>query len=566
MPNDEFYEYQWHYPLINLPQGWDITTGSANTVVAVIDLGILADVNNPNVTHPDFSGKILPGYDFISDPRSALDGDGRDSDPFDLDINGSFHGSHVAGTIAAATNNNEGIAGVDWKAKILPVRALGAEGGSLVDILEATLWAAGLHPNMTNPNPASILNLSLGGEGQCTDIEQEIFDKIIAAGKIVVVAAGNRNQSASSFSPASCRGVITVGAVDLVGARAPYSNFGSRIDVMAPGGNIHVDLNEDDFPDGVLSTGLFIDDDNKPFFDYTFLNGTSMAAPHVAGVISLMKALKPDLTSTQALAALSSTAKPLSDSQCNSSGCGAGLIDASAALQAVKDGSTRGKGVLSFNPQVLDFGSTTQELDLKLHNSGDGSLKYSLLHFLAARDNPGQVQDGLLYRVSGSFSDHLSKGQSTTIRLGVNRDLLTVTGFYQLGLVFEVDDGQTKEEIILLVRVTKPKKEPKLSGPMIVAAFIDDGNDDFKESGFQIDQGVIGSYKFDALVGENYVIAWADENKSTKVDTGDLVGIYPTIVNVIAAQESKNIDIVLTPYTATNSLSTHQVSFLESLD
>lgn len=568
VPNDEFYKHQWHYPLSNLPKAWDITIGSASTIVGVVDSGILVDLSNPNdpnVNHPDFAGKVLPGYDFISDPRSALDGDGRDPNPFDpiLSNNKSgFHGSHVAGTIAAATNNKIGVAGINWQAKILPVRVLGGEGsGPISDIAEGALWAAGLDPNIANPNPASVINISIGGPGSCHPFYQEVFDKIIAAGKIIIVAAGNENKNVADSRPANCRGAISVGAVDLVGTRAPYSNFGSRIDIMAPGGNTSADLNKDNFADGVLST--FFDLSTKNI--YGFYQGTSMAAPHVAGVISLMKALKPNLTSAQALAALSSTAKPLSAAQCNSSGCGAGLIDAFAALQAIKDGSTGGeKGVLNFNPQALDFGSITKELDLGLRNSGNGSIKYSVTHFVAAKDNPANAPDGIIFRVSGSTSGSLSKGQSTTLRLGVKRDLLTATGLYQLGLVFEVDDGQAKKKVTLLVRITKLGKANKLSGPMIVAAFIDDGNNDFKESGFQTSQGVISTYKFEALTGNNYIIAWSDENKNIKIDTGDFIGVYPRAVNIVAGQEKKGVDIVLGPYTDNNSLSTQQITVLES--
>lgn len=302
MPNDALYGFQWHFPAINLSEAWDITTGAADVVVAVVDTGILHSFSSPALTHPDFIGKVVPGYDFMSSASIALDGDGRDPDPYDVGDNpsgqSSYHGSHVAGTIAAATNNGVGVAGVDWQASILPIRALGAGGGTLFDVVEGTLWAAG-HPIdgvPDNANPAHVINLSLGGAYTCTPFEQDAFDLIAASSPrraIVVVAAGSENMDAASFSPASCRNVITVGATDLRGDRAPYSNYGTRIDVMAPGGDMSVDRDGDGFADGVLST-LKRDSDNA--FLYGFYEGTSMASPHVAGVASLMKSLDRDIT------------------------------------------------------------------------------------------------------------------------------------------------------------------------------------------------------------------------------------------------------------------------------
>ncbi len=341
-PNDPNYNKQWHYPAMNLPAAWDITTGSANVVVAVIDTGILAG-------HPDFGNRLLPGYDFVSDLASANDGDGRDSNPNDPGVSGQtfFHGTHVAGTIGAATNNGVGVAGVDWKARVLPVRAIGVKTGTLADIMDATLWAAGLEdPRITgipkNQTPADVLNLSLGGPGPCEAMEQEIYNRVIAAGKIIVVAAGNgdenqRPEDARFVTPANCDNVITVGATDRQGNRAFYSNFGPRIDIMAPGG--------ENAPDAVLS----LSKNASNAFDYVFSAGTSMATPHVAGVAALMKALQPAITQDQVRQALTSSARPLSTAQCvggetfisiPSGSCGAGLIDAAKALEAVTNPPT----------------------------------------------------------------------------------------------------------------------------------------------------------------------------------------------------------------------------------
>jgi serine protease len=337
-PNDPQYKNQWHYPAINLPAAWDKTTGSNAVTVAVIDTGI--------VPHPDFGNRLLPGYDFVSDAAMGADGDGRDSNPLDPGPYRAtaYHGTHVAGTIGAASNNGSGVAGVSWSARILPVRALGpsANGngavGTLADVTDAALWAAGLTVAgvPANPTPADVLNFSLGGNVPCSSIQQEAFDRIIAANKIVVVAAGNSNIDAGSFSPANCNGVIVAGATTRDGRRATYSNYGPRVNIMAPGG---------DSSNGVLSLGK--DDDRN--YSYSLLVGTSMASPHIAGIASLMKTLKPDITQAQVLQALAASAKVLNDAQCDagvngitlsSRDCGAGLVDAARALEAINNPTT----------------------------------------------------------------------------------------------------------------------------------------------------------------------------------------------------------------------------------
>ena len=336
-PNDPGFAAQWHYAAMNLPKAWDISIGSSSTVVAVVDTGVLA--------HPDLTPRLLPGFDFVSAKNNPGDGDGRDNNPTDEGTNetSGYHGLHVAGTIGAATDNNSVAAGVNWAAKIVPVRGLGAGGGgSSLDIFAGIAWAGGLPVAgvPANTNPASVINLSLGGPGTCSSFEQDIINTLAARGVIVVVAAGNDNVNASSFTPANCQNVITVGATGFSGTRAPYSNFGSRVDVMAPGGNTQETFafQGQSVPAGVVSLGR---NDATGRFGVNILQGTSMAAPHVAGLVSLMKALKPDLTVGQALGVLKKTARALSAAQCvrpTASDCGAGLVDAAAALNAVKTG------------------------------------------------------------------------------------------------------------------------------------------------------------------------------------------------------------------------------------
>jgi serine protease len=323
-PNDSLYQYQWHYPAINLPAAWDVTTGNSSVVIAVLDTG--------KMDHPDLNGQFIGGYDFISN-TSDSDGDGRDSDPTNPgDGRTASHGLHVAGTIAALSNNNNGVAGVCWNCKVLPVRVIGNAGATTADITDGLRWAAGLSvagvPD--NANPAKVINMSLGGQLACSadPTYQNAIDAAYDRGVSIVVSAGNSNKNASGFVPASCDNVITVAATDYNGARAPYSNFGAVVEVSAPGGNTRTRLSGGLYSDGVISTvknpgGSYI---------YASYDGTSMAAPHVSGVIGLMLSRDSSLTPAQILAKLKSTARAIPKDKCRW-GCGAGLIDADAAVR-----------------------------------------------------------------------------------------------------------------------------------------------------------------------------------------------------------------------------------------
>jgi serine protease len=375
VPNDPFYFYQWHYEAVNLPAAWDISTGSDDVVVAVIDSGLV-------ISHPDVIDRTVPGVDVIEDPGVAADGNGRDTDPTDPGDNlfgdgqHSFHGTHVAGTIGAETDNAEGVAGTMWAGKVLPVRVLGqALSGSDSDILSGLFWAVG-EPDVEqlpqNLNPAKVINLSLGGETdpQGTDIWQEVITAITADeegayGKpIIVCAAGNTDQDASVIVPANLDNIITVGATRVDGTRAPYSNRGDVIDLMAPGGDEAVDLNADGYGDGVLS--LYGN-------EYNFEQGTSMSSPHVAGVVGLLVSLVPDLDQATAELILMESAD--ATSQCNE-GCGAGLLDAAAALLAA-GGSISPDPRLAVDQSQVYFGEGIASVQVTLLNLGNAALDFT---------------------------------------------------------------------------------------------------------------------------------------------------------------------------------------------
>jgi serine protease len=374
IPNDEYYNFQWHYPQIDLPQAWDVTTGNSNVVVAVIDTGVLSD-------HPDLQGQLVAGYDFIRDPENAGDGDGIDDDPFDVgdDTNGnsSFHGTHVSGTIAAASNNSNGVAGVAWGARVMPLRALGRFGGTDYDIEQAVRYAAQL-PNDSRTVPqqkADVINLSLGGPTNST-VPGEAFRLAREAGVIVVAAAGNEASSGLNY-PASLDGVVSVSATTIRDALAPYSNFGATIDIAAPGGGF-TDINGDGYADGVLST--IGSDANGPVqLGYSFSQGTSMASPHIAGVVALMKSVNSSLTPDDFDQLLESGA--LTDdlgTAGRDNQFGYGLVNAYKAVTAARnlvDVPTELRPPLAeAQPTALNFGAVAVSMDLNISNAGDGEL------------------------------------------------------------------------------------------------------------------------------------------------------------------------------------------------
>jgi serine protease len=370
VPNDSFYRYQWHYPYIKLPEAWDITTGSASTIVAVIDTGA-------KYGHPDLGPRLAGAgydYDFITDPQVSLDGDGPDAnadDPGDdpNQQNSSYHGSHVAGTIGAATNDGAGVAGVNWACRLMVLRGLGAGGGTDYDISQAILYAARLD-NATGKKPtqsAKVINMSLSSDGASTT-ERNAVEKALNAGVIIVAAAGNKGNDVPRY-PAAFPGVIAVGATDLSGELAAYSNYGSHVSVVAPGGNTAADLNDDQYVDGVLSCG-WKQDTNAP--SYPFYQGTSMASPHVAGIVSLMLAKNPNLTPAQVKQYLEETAIDLGDPG-KDDRYGYGMVDPVAALNRVM-GSTSGTPKLVVSTNTLDFGYTETELTVTVSNGGGGTL------------------------------------------------------------------------------------------------------------------------------------------------------------------------------------------------
>lgn len=421
IPNDPGYSFQWHYAApagsnkggANLPYAWDVTLGSTSVVVAVLDTGIRQ--------HTDLA-TVLAGYDFITSSSTANDGGGRDSDAADPGdwvaanecysgsgaSNSSWHGTHVAGTIAALMNNGTGVTGVAPNVKILPVRVLGKCGGTTSDIADAMRWAAGLSvpgiPN--NPNPAKVLNLSLGGSGSCSAAFQSAVNDVVNAGKVVVVAAGN-NASSTVTQPANCNGVIAVTAHSIDGDNANYANIGPEVTISAPGGGCGTMTTASTCTsfygpngDGVYSLGNT--GGTTPGSDtYSLMMGTSMAAPHVSGVVALMFSLDPSLTPAQVASNLRSSARPHpSGSACllssNVGKCGAGLLDARAALNM-----TSPILVISNSPQLVAPGSSVTLSGSAVASSGHTFVSYQWTPFPG---NPSSVTLSNANTATASFT------------------------------------------------------------------------------------------------------------------------------------------------------------------
>lgn len=384
-PSDTRFAEQWWLQaradgrtgVADFAQGWTRSTGApvagAVAHVAVLDSGISS--------HPELNARLLPGWDFVSDGRYSRDGNGRDNDPADPgdaitaaeiaarpdayagcppQAQSSWHGSIIAGQLAAVTNNGVGVAAANWQGRVLPVRVAGQCGAAVSDIIDGLRWAAGLAVpgTTTNPNPARLIVLSYGSDESC-DVDSstptvrdtarlyvEALAEVRAAGATVFAAAGNQRRAVGR--PAACEGAFAVAALNRDGFKATYSNFGPQIRLATPGGDdatggsCDVQLGDG----GLVSTGnLGTVDPGAP--GYVAASGTSFAAPAVAATAAMMLALNPALSRAQVEAGLVASARrfvqvPLlgdcsADDNpgrctCTASSCGAGQLDADQAL------------------------------------------------------------------------------------------------------------------------------------------------------------------------------------------------------------------------------------------
>ena len=512
-PDDTRYPTQWHYPLIGLPQAWDLTTGSSDVIVAVVDTGVFLE-------HVELQSKLAEGYDFISDAARARDGDGIDPNPDDLGDGqelqkSSFHGTHVAGTAGGESNNALGVAGVSWGAQIMPVRVLGVGGGTSFDVLQGVRFAAGLENSSGRvpPRRADIINLSLGSS-LFSQFEQDVYSQVRGLGVILVSAAGNDRTSEPSY-PASYDGVVSVAAVGPDAQAAPYSNFGSFIDVAAPGGNMSLDLDGDGLPDGVLSTHVKLVDDQRESA-VRLMEGTSMASPHMAGVAALMKSLYPDLAPADLDVLLDSgqITEDLGDPG-RDDVYGNGLIDSVRALSEAARLAGGGDlpSVLTASPSLLIFESSVSVLTLEVTKVGADPLSVDEV-----------IPSDEWVRVTAIDVDGSGLG---TYEVRVDRDGLT-DGAYLSTLTLLASNGQSAT-VTAFMRVGAPGG-PGDAGLVFVELLDASKPGEILEV---VEAGTGGAYPYaftELEAGIYYVAAGTDnDNDGDLCDEGEACGAYATL-------------------------------------
>ena len=378
---------------IDAVSAWDTTTGSASVIVADLDTGI--------TDHPDLAGKVLPGYDMVSDATVANDGNVRDADAHDpgdwvtsADLtkslfsgcsvsSSSWHGTQTAGIIGATTSNGTGMAGAGWNVRILPVRVLGKCFGYTSDIAAGIRWAAGLSvPGVPlNPNKANVINLSLGSDGACSAEEQSAIDAAIGAGVVVVAAAGNSTGRAAS-SPSNCVGVIGVAAIRHVGSKVGFSDVGPQLSIAAPGGNcINIGAGEPCLYPILTTVNNGSTSPTTPGYTNSFniSVGTSFSSPLVAATAALMISADPTITPARVRTEIRTSARPFPSSgladdpttgpiktchapdtrdqlqcYCTTGTCGAGMLDANASVA----GALGLRASISVSPSAPSAGQT----------------------------------------------------------------------------------------------------------------------------------------------------------------------------------------------------------------
>jgi len=515
---EPLFPLQWHYNVINAPTAWQLAPdGGRTAVVAVLDTGLFFDTA-ANDWHPDLAGNVV---DPLPSGSDFIDGDNLPADVANELASSVFHGTHVAGTIAASAANLEGGTGVAFNAGLLPVRVLGEGGtGSSSGLIDALLWIS-----ETDPPRASVVNLSLGGLPEIKELQSAITG-LAAKGVVVVAAAGNQRTSTPTF-PAAAENTFAVSAVDGAGNLASYSNFGPWVDIAAPGGDSRRDANLDGRPDEVVSASAsFTDGRFRP--DYTGLQGTSMASPHVAGVFALMKSIDPtlDYDDLRVFLEAGELTGPVDGGR--SDALGYGLIDASkAVLTAINNPSVT---VLSAEPSIVTLSSETNPVQtVMLEQSGSDSFTASLDSDPIVTPDWLEVSRGTdpLSLTLNLIEEKLEPGRSVRTTLAVNYTSDSARTL-QLPVLAEVLNDQLARDagqhFILLVN-TQPNANDEFEAEAQVTVDAENGRYSFS---FQLDDGMEPKRLSEVRPGRYFLVAGTDlDNDGLICQAGEACAEYP---------------------------------------
>ncbi len=534
---------------IDVLSAWPKATGNG-VVVADLDTGVRFD-------HPDLAGQFFVdgsgasryGYDFISSASDNRDGDGLDSDasdPGDWETSGqcgqgepaqnsSWHGTETSSVIAARTNNGVGMAGVAPDAKLLPLRVLGSCGGLDSDIVAAMRWAGGLSvPGVSavNQHPAKVINLSLGGDGSCSLVYNDVINELTARGVVIVASAGNGSGQEVS-SPANCSGVIAVAGLRHSGTKVGYSNIGPEVTISAPGGNCQNTSGACLYPittatnaGTTVPAGSTYTDTNDPAI------GTSFAAPQVSGVVALMFEVNPTLTPAQVKSLLRSSARAFPSSSsvptcedpatvsnnadqvecaCTTNTCGAGMLDAGAAVAAASPTAV---------PTVVISGSTAVVVGGSLALSSAGSSAPT-----------GRQVSSYLWTVAGGHTSIVGSATSASVSLSANSP-----GFEQVSLTVTDNYGAqvTRSHWVAVNAVVTPSGDapsPVISLPQSTLntgdSLVASGAQSTSRAGTSLSYGwqVLGSTPLATLSGST-------TGSSIQVVAGSVAGTVPLALTV----------------------------------
>lgn len=560
-PNDRDYlKQRWHYESIDLPAAIN-SLAAMNPqpayvpIVAVVDSGIVAD-------HPDLRNQLVPGYDFVRNAADAGDGNSLDANPNDEDTASSavFHGSHVAGTVAAQTWDGVGGAGVAPMARIMPIRALSDGTGTSYDVLQGVRFAAGLDNDSGTvpPRKADVINLSLGGNRACTPDQREVFGLVRAAGVVATIASGNEStveRMTGVGAPANCPDVISVGATDAQRKRARYSNGGPELMVVAPGGDLRASTTGNGLPDGVYSASASVTGGRRTP-TYISIVGTSMAAPHAAGIVALMRFVAPGITPGQIdeLIKDGSIVDDLLEAGRDNQ-TGYGQLNASKAVEAARRVAGGGAPTpppvasqIEARPSSLSLGSIRESIEFELRTSGN-----------TAERVVSVATDSEAIRVSPKVGAVGNDGLGTYV-VTANRAALAVSASAYPNVVITLEPSRTLSVPVAIERRSGETAGGSL-GPVYVLIVNPDAVDSPALAQAAVPAPVNGVYTYSVTVpgaSRIVVVAGTDTDNDGEIcNRGEGCGAYPILGTQIQVLEPRgdqsNIDFSISPFGGINS-------------